>query len=104
MMPSSIRFHPSRAILSFPALVLCSAGAACASSAEAFDARQVRLLPGSPFHDRPELHCTGYLAAFEVDRLLFHYRALAGLPQPSGALTGYKGWDSELLRGHLVGH
>jgi DUF1680 family protein len=68
------------------------------------DATRVRLLPGSPFYDRQELHRQGYLASFKPDKLLFHYRALAGLPQPEGVKGGYDGWDSGGIRGHMAGH
>ena len=37
------------------------------------DASQVKLLPGSPFYDRQQLHRVGYLADYEPDKLLFHY-------------------------------
>jgi uncharacterized protein len=70
---------------------------------QALDATQVRLLPGSVFYDRQELHRHGYLASFEPDRLLFNYRALAGLPQVQGA-KAYGGWDSGFVRGHMAGH
>lgn len=78
-------------------------GTAAATGAQGLDATQVRLLPGSPFYQRQELHRHGYLASFEPDRLLFHYRALAGLPQAQGA-TAYDGWDSGFIRGHMAGH
>jgi DUF1680 family protein len=64
----------------------------------------IRLSPGSVFHARQELHRRGYLAHFDPDRLLFHYRALAGLPQAAGIGAGYKGWESGFLRGHMAGH
>jgi uncharacterized protein len=64
----------------------------------------IRLLPGSVFHDRLELHRRGYLARFDPDRLLFHYRAQAGLPQAAGISAGYQGWESGFLRGHMAGH
>jgi uncharacterized protein len=64
----------------------------------------VRLLPGSPFYERQELHRKGYLAALEPDKLLFHYRALAGLPQTNNVRAGYGGWDSGFIRGHMAGH
>jgi DUF1680 family protein len=64
----------------------------------------VRLLAGSPFHERQELHRRNYLREFEPDRLLFHYRSLAGIEQPAGIEKGYDGWDSEFLRGHMAGH
>ncbi|HEY9173823.1 MAG TPA: beta-L-arabinofuranosidase domain-containing protein, partial [Verrucomicrobiae bacterium] len=63
-----------------------------------------RLLPGSPFYDRQELHRRGYVASFQPDKLLFHYRALAKLPQPEGVRGGYDGWDSGFIRGHMAGH
>lgn len=44
------------------------------------DAAHVRLLAGSPFHQRQELHRTDHLAALDPDRLLYEYRKLAGLP------------------------
>jgi DUF1680 family protein len=68
------------------------------------DAARVRLLPGSPFYERQELHRTNYLASWNCDKLLFHYRALAKLPQPEGVKEGYDGWDSGFLRGHMAGH
>jgi uncharacterized protein len=74
-----------------------------AKAVQALDASQVRLLPGSTFYERQELHRHGYLASFEPDRLLFPYRALAGLPQAQGA-KAYGGWDSGFVRGHMTGH
>ena len=76
---------------------------ATAKGIQALDATEVRLLPGSPFYERQESHRRGYLASFEPDRLLFHYRALAGLPQAEGAKP-YDGWDSGFIRGHMAGH
>ena len=73
-------------------------------SAEMMDASRVRLLPGSPFYDRQELHRTGYVGQLDPDRLLFEYRKLAGLPQPAGITRGYGGWDSGFIRGHMAGH
>ena len=75
-----------------------------AGGVQELDATQVRLLPGSPFFERQEMHRKVYLAAFEPDKLLFHYRALAGLPQPEGVKAGYGGWDSGFIRGHMAGH
>jgi DUF1680 family protein len=72
--------------------------------ARAFLANQVRLLPGSPFYARQALHRNGVLAAYDPDRLLYHYRALARLPQREGVDKGYDGWDSEFIRGHMTGH
>lgn len=67
------------------------------------DASRVRLLDG-PFKKRQELHRTGRLGGLEVDRLLFPYRAAAGLPQAVGVTGGYGGWDGGFIRGHLAGH
>ncbi len=80
-----------------------SSPGAAAKGVQTLDATEVRLLPGSPFYERQELHRRGYLASFEPDRLLFHYRALAGLPQAEGAKP-YDGWDSGFIRGHMAGH
>ncbi len=73
-------------------------------AARAFPATQVRLLPGSPFYVRQELHRKGVLASYDPDKLLYHYRALAKLPQKAGVESGYDGWDSEFIRGHMTGH
>ncbi|HLO95090.1 MAG TPA: beta-L-arabinofuranosidase domain-containing protein [Burkholderiaceae bacterium] len=73
-------------------------------AANAFSANEVRLLPGSPFYERQELHRKGVLASYDPDRLLYAYRALAGLPQKEGIGQGYDGWDSGFLRGHMAGH
>lgn len=98
------RPHPLVAFLAAGVLGLALSMNSGMQAAEAFDATRVRLLPGSPFHDRQELHRRGYLAAFDCDKLLFHYRALAGLLQPAGVQGGYDGWDSGFIRGHLIGH
>jgi len=79
-------------------------GRVSVDAARAFLANQVRLLPGSPFYDRQELHRKGVLAFYDPDRLLYPYRALAGLPQKEGIEKGYDGWDSGFLRGHMTGH
>ena len=86
------------------ALGLASQLASFAAAIQEIDATEVRLLSGSPFYDRQELHRTNTLAAYEPDRLLFHYRALASLPQPDGVKSGYPGWDSGFIRGHMAGH
>jgi DUF1680 family protein len=81
-------------------------GAVCKASAadiQELDATRVRLLPGSPFYDRQELHRRGYLRSLDCDRLLFHFRALAKQTQPPGA-TAYDGWDGSFIRGHMAGH
>jgi DUF1680 family protein len=68
------------------------------------DAAHVRLLSGSPFYDRQELHRKGYLASLDPDRLLFEYRSLARLPQANGVTSGYAGWDTGFIKGHMAGH
>jgi hypothetical protein len=73
-------------------------------AARAFLANRVRLLPGSPFYVRQELHRKGVLASYDPDKLLYHYRAVAKLPQKEGIVSGYDGWDSGFLRGHMTGH
>jgi DUF1680 family protein len=73
-------------------------------AASAFLANQVRLLPGSPFYVRQELHRKGVLASYDPDKLLYPYRAFAKLPQKEGIESGYEGWDSEFIRGHMTGH
>lgn len=67
------------------------------------DASRVRLLDG-PFKQRQELHRNGRLGAMDVNRLLFPYRAAAGLAQPPGITGGYGGWDDGFIRGHMAGH
>ena len=62
------------------------------------------MLPGSPFYVRQELHRNGALASYDPDKLLYPYRALAKLPQSKGIESGYDGWDSGFLRGHMTGH
>ncbi len=68
------------------------------------DAAHVRLLSGSPFYDRQELHRNGYLASLDPDKLLFEYRSLAKLPQVNGVTGGYGGWDGDFIKGHMAGH
>jgi DUF1680 family protein len=79
-------------------------GTAPVDAGHAFLANEVRLLPGSPFYARQELHRKGVLASYDPDRLLYPYRAVAGLPQKEGIDSGYDGWDSGFLRGHMTGH
>ncbi len=76
-----------------------------------FAMRQVRLLPGSMFHDTQEWN-RGYLSRMGGDQLLYSFRVNAGLPAPSkGFPGGDDNWelpaDSEgatELRGHFTGH
>ena len=81
-----------------------AAGNVPVDAARAFLANQVRLLPGSPFYVRQELHRKGVLASYDPDKLLYAYRALAKLPQQEGIKSGYDGWDSGFFRGHMAGH
>lgn len=68
------------------------------------DASHVRLLSGSPFYDRQELHRKGNLASLDPDKLLYDYRSLAKVPQANGVTGDYGGWDGGFLRGHMLGH
>jgi DUF1680 family protein len=76
--------------------------------AEPFPMAQVRLLPGSVYHDSQEWN-RGYMARLSADRLLYTFRANAGLPVGSAKPLG--GWEqpengqrSSELRGHFPGH
>jgi hypothetical protein len=102
MLTTINKVMPSLAALTCLALVCLNH--VSAAGVREVDATRVRLLPGSAFHDRQELHRTNYLASWDCDKLLFHYRALAGLPQPEGVKGGYSGWDSGFIRGHMTGH
>jgi DUF1680 family protein len=86
------------------ALACGGMAAAGISTVRAVGAAQVRLLPGSPFYERQELHRRGYVASLVPDKLLFEYRKLAQLPQATGVTGGYGGWDSGFIRGHMAGH
>src|SRR5258708_7227713 len=84
------------------------AGRPVAPKAEPFPMSQVRLLPGSVFHDAQEWN-RGYMSRLEADRLLYTFRANAGLP--TGAAKPLGGWEqpengqrSSELRGHFPGH
>src|SRR5450631_3058483 len=79
-------------------------GVAASGAVTLADAAHVRLLPGSPFYDRQQLHRQGYLAAYSADKLLYPYRQLAKLAQASGVTSGYSGWDTGFLAGHMTGH
>ncbi len=81
-----------------------SGGSPAAGPVQMIDAGHVRLLSGSPFYDRQELHRKGYLAQLQIDKLLYPYRAAAKLPQASGMTGGYAGWDTEFIAGHMTGH
>jgi DUF1680 family protein len=69
---------------------------------------QVRLLPGSVYHDAQEWN-RGYMSRLAADRLLYTFRANAGLPLADAKPLG--GWEqpengqrSSELRGHFPGH
>jgi len=73
-----------------------------------FPMSQVRLLPGTVFHDAQEWN-RGYMARLAPERLLYTFRVNAGLPV--GSATPLGGWEqpengrrSSELRGHFVGH
>jgi len=75
---------------------------------EAFPMSQVRLLPGTVFHDAQEWN-RGYMSRLAPERLLYTFRANAGLPVGAAAPLG--GWEqpengkrSSELRGHFAGH
>jgi uncharacterized protein len=75
---------------------------------EPFPMSQVRLLPGTVFHDAQEWN-RAYMARLAPERLLYTFRVNAGLPV--GSATPLGGWEqpenglrSSELRGHFVGH
>jgi hypothetical protein len=70
--------------------------------------QQVRLLPNSVYADAQEWN-RGYMSRLEADRLLYTFRANAGLPVGTAKPLG--GWEqpengerSSELRGHFPGH
>jgi hypothetical protein len=79
-----------------------------APKVEAFPMSQVRLLPGSVYHNTQEWN-RGYMSRLAADRLLYTFRANAGLPVgPAKPLGGWEqpenGQRSSELRGHFAGH
>jgi DUF1680 family protein len=79
-----------------------------ATRAVPFPMTQVRLLPNSLYHDAQEWN-RGYMARRDADRMLYTFRANAGLPV--GAAKPLGGWEqpdngqrSSELRGHFTGH
>ena len=79
-----------------------------ATRAEPFPMQQVRLLRGSLYADAQEWN-RGYMSRLEADRLLYTFRANAGLPVGNAKPLG--GWEqpengdrSSELRGHFTGH
>jgi uncharacterized protein len=81
-----------------------SGGSSASGPVQMIDASHVKLLTGSPFYDRQELHRKGFLAQLQIDKLLYPYRATAKLAQASGVTGGYAGWDTGFIAGHLTGH
>jgi uncharacterized protein len=76
--------------------------------AEPFPMTQVRLLPNSVYADAQEWN-RAYMARLDADRMLYTFRANAGLPIGSAKPLG--GWEqpengqrSSELRGHFTGH
>ena len=79
-----------------------------APKVEPFPLASVRLLPNNVFHDAQEWN-RGYMGRLAADRLLYTFRANAGLPVGSARPLG--GWEqpengrrSSELRGHFGGH
>ena len=81
-----------------------SGGSVASGPVRMIDATHVRLLEGSPFYVRQELHRKGYVASLDPDKLLYEYRKFAKVPQANGVSAGYAGWDTGFLRGHMLGH
>ncbi len=78
-----------------------------ALKAEPFPMTQVRLLPG-PFHDAQDWN-RGFMSRLPVDKLVYNFRANAGLPgAPEQPFGGWEqpanGQRSSELRGHFTGH
>ncbi len=69
-------------------------------NAYAFNLKDVKLLPGSPFMNAMEKDAA-YLLVIEPDRLLFRFYQNAGLPTKGDI---YGGWESDGLSGHTLGH
>jgi DUF1680 family protein len=76
------------------------------TAADSFPVERVRLLD-SRFKQNQDLHRTNYLAWLDADRLLYPFRANAGLTQPPG-VTHLGGWEGgsgfTAVRGHMAGH
>jgi len=69
-------------------------------NAYAFNLRDVKLLPGSPFKNAMDKDAA-YLLLLKPDRLLYRFYKNAGLPVKDSV---YGGWESEGLSGHTLGH
>jgi hypothetical protein len=79
-----------------------------AARVQPFPMSQVRLLPNNVYFNSQEWN-RGYMARLPADRLLYTFRANAGLPVGSAKPLG--GWEqpengqrSSELRGHFAGH
>src|ERR1035437_800777 len=77
------------------------------ATVHAFPMTQVKLLPGS-FADAAEWN-RGYMGRLPAGRLLYNFRANAGLPP--GSAQPFAGWEAKAdgkhateLRGHFTGH
>ena len=68
--------------------------------AYAFNLKDVKLLPGSPFKHAMDIDA-GYMLALEPNRLLSRFYKNSGFPVKDSA---YGGWESEGLSGHTLGH
>ncbi len=90
-------------------IVLVLASVACAgeprkagpAAVAHFGPERVRLLDGSPFAQRQELHRRVYLRQIDPDRLLAPFYHNAKLPWDA---KRYPGWDSGFIEGHMGGH
>jgi DUF1680 family protein len=68
-------------------------------------------LAGSVYSDAQQLN-SDYLNLLDIDRLLFQFRTMAGLPTTNAtgaAVKPYGGWESPtyvhgLINGHFTGH
>ena len=65
----------------------------------------VRLEPSSRFGVSQRTNAA-FLHKLDIDRLLYFFRRLAGLPQPRADISPYGGWESQGsgLRGEFAGH
>lgn len=68
--------------------------------AYAFNLKDVRLLPGSPFKNAEDRDA-GFLLSIDAGRLLHRFYKNAGLPTNGDV---YGGWESAGLSGHTLGH
>ncbi len=98
-MPKPILFLAAAALAAWlPSLP--AAPLAPHTTLQSFPAKDVRLLPGSPFATALEANRT-YLLALDPDRLLAPFRREAGLSKKADS---YRDWESIGLDGHTAGH